>query len=94
MPKSPFLKKNKPNKKTMDENRRKQKFAIINYYKKSFILIYIIYILLSEFKQRRQNMGKNHLNGDKRWEEWRQNVGKNSYPQIFPRFAVPLLATP
>lgn len=33
MPKSPFLKKNKPNKKTMDENRRKQKFAIINYYK-------------------------------------------------------------
>ena len=34
MPKSPFLKKNKPNKKMTDANRRKQKFAIIDYYKK------------------------------------------------------------
>lgn len=34
MPKSPFLKKNKPSKKMTDTNRRKQKFAIIDYYKK------------------------------------------------------------
>lgn len=34
MPKSPFLKKNKPNKKMTDANRRKQKFAIMDYYKK------------------------------------------------------------
>ena len=32
--KSPFLKKNKPSKKMTDTNRRKQKFAIIDYYKK------------------------------------------------------------
>lgn len=34
MPKSPYLKKNKPKKDISAENRRKQKFAIINYYKK------------------------------------------------------------
>lgn len=34
MPKSPFLKKNKPSKKITDTNRRKQKFAIIDFYKK------------------------------------------------------------
>lgn len=34
MPKSPFLKKNKPQKRMSDENKRKQKFAIIDYYKK------------------------------------------------------------
>ena len=34
MPKSPFLKKNKPCKSITDENRRKQKFAIWDYYKK------------------------------------------------------------
>lgn len=34
MPKSPFLKKNKPSKSVADSNRRKQKFAIWNYYKK------------------------------------------------------------
>ena len=34
MPKSPYLKKNKPTKRATDENRRKQKFAIWNYYKK------------------------------------------------------------
>jgi hypothetical protein len=34
MPKSPFLKKNKPSKNIRDANKRKQKFAIIDYYKK------------------------------------------------------------
>ena len=34
MPKSPYLKRNKPKKSTVAENRRKQKFAIWNYYKK------------------------------------------------------------
>ena len=34
MPKSPFLKKNKPPKSITRENRRKQKFAIWDYYKK------------------------------------------------------------
>ena len=33
MPKSPFLKKNKPKKSMSAANRRKQKFAILNYYK-------------------------------------------------------------
>jgi hypothetical protein len=34
MPKSPFLKKNKPTKSTSEANKRKQKFAIMDYYKK------------------------------------------------------------
>ena len=34
MPKSPFLKKGKPSKSITLENRRKQKFAIWDYYKK------------------------------------------------------------
>ncbi len=34
MPKAPFLNKNKPKKNVSNENKRKQKFAIINYYKK------------------------------------------------------------
>ena len=34
MPKSPFLKNNKPSKSVTSDNRRKQKFAIWDYYKK------------------------------------------------------------
>ena len=34
MPKSPFLKKNKPQKSMSDANKRKQKYAILDYYKK------------------------------------------------------------
>ena len=34
MPKSPFLNKTKPKKSIVSENRRKQKFAIWDYYKK------------------------------------------------------------
>ena len=34
MPKSPFLKKNKPPKSISEANKRKQKFAIWDYYKK------------------------------------------------------------
>lgn len=34
MPKSPFLKRNKPQKSMSDINKRKQKFAILDYYKK------------------------------------------------------------
>ncbi len=34
MPKSPFLKQNKPPKAVTEANRRKQKFAIWDYYKK------------------------------------------------------------
>ena len=34
MPKSPFLKRNKPQKSISDANKRKQKFAILDYYKK------------------------------------------------------------
>lgn len=34
MPKSPFLKKNKPKKSMTATNRRKQKYAIWDYYKK------------------------------------------------------------
>ena len=34
MPKSPFLTKNKPKKIMSENNKRKQKFAIMNYYKR------------------------------------------------------------
>lgn len=34
MPKSPFLKKNKPNHSISQSKRQKQKFAIMDYYKK------------------------------------------------------------